>query len=105
MIGTRMARRLAMASVLCIFAMALPACQSAQGLHWGWHRTDGGDSQSQSLRPVYDQPGSRTFYPGGYAGTDYAASSPRSRRVPYTRIPVASPAPEVSANQGGWGAP
>ncbi len=98
-------RRLAMLSALLLMMLCLPGCQSFQGLHWGWNRTDGGDSRNVSYRPIYESFKGRPLYPGGYAGIDYSADSPRRVRVPAsTPGGVEEPVPSVTVDQGGWGA-
>jgi hypothetical protein len=101
----RKRRRLALTAGLAIVMLGLPACQSAQGLHWGWNRTDGGDSQYVTRKPVYQSLRGRTVHPGGYAGIDYSAGSPRRVRVPAPAPgAVDAPIPTVTVDQGGWGA-
>jgi hypothetical protein len=96
--------RLAACFALLIATIGLPACQSFQGLHWGWNRTDGGDSRSVSYRPVYESIKGRPLYAGGYAGIDYNADSPRRARIPVqTPGVIDGPAPTVTVDQGGWG--
>jgi hypothetical protein len=97
-------QRLARTAGLLAVIASLSGCQSVQGLHWGWNRTDGGDSQRVSYRPVYESLNGRPLYPGGYAGIDYSASSPTRVRVPAAvQGSTVGPVPTVTVDQGGWG--
>jgi hypothetical protein len=85
--------------VIGLLGFSIPACHSPGG-HWGWHEPR--DSTNVAYRPAYERPGTRPFYPGGYAGADYGPSRPRRPRAGDLG-PGLDPNPlGPTINQGTW---